>query len=305
MERRDGSVQSYNTPTKKNLYQNQDPEFSIYRCMVIGVHYIDDKSNITLNSTSPQVTYDVIVLGGPNEGAIIDNVRAAGFLGGDKNYSERIFKAATFDTAKQQLQKQDGDIVFVGFMGGAKTAPFILGGGTQPLDGDKTGARKAEGPRARMEYNGIFIEIDRTGNLVVRRKGGSLNSTTNTFSPNDAGDKLSITISEQKAIINTESGAKLTVDGASDVILSEDKAGGKIKVSGGKIAAGTSSVELLQQISDELEKLITLFTTVAPHKHIGNLGFFSFPPDTEAAWTTAASSLTTIKSNIDSIKGNI
>lgn len=302
MHRPDGSIKSegdYLGEVSGKL------DFSIYRCMVTAVNYIDDPDNITLNALNPQVTYNVIVIGGRYNGAAIDNVRASSFLGGQHNYSERIFRAATSDPEKRNLESQDGDIVFVGFMGGSRNAPFILGGGTQPLDRDNTGARRSEGPRARMEYNGIFFEVDRAGDFTLRRKGGALNSDSNVFIPDQTGNKLTLKVESQKLTIVTEGGAKVTVDGAADEILAEDKAGGKIKLTGGTFAAGTSSIELLQKISDQLAALNTLFSTVASHKHVGNLGFFTAVPDTQSDWNTAASTMNSIKSDIDSIKGSL
>lgn len=72
-----------------------------------------------------------------------------------------------------------------------------------------------------------------------------------------------------------------------------------------KIAFGTGTVELLQQISDELEELKSLFDTVSSHTHIGNLGYPTAPPDTQGDWSSASSKMGEIKGKIDGIKGTI
>ena len=87
--------------------------------------------------------------------------------------------------------------------------------------------------------------------------------------------------------------------------VAETNASSTYTVRSPKIAIGSGGTELLQQISDQLDKLSTLFGTVAPHTHIGNLGYPSAPPDTQSAWTTAKSDMSKIKGKIDGIKGKL
>jgi hypothetical protein len=80
----------------------------------------------------------------------------------------------------------------------------------------------------------------------------------------------------------------------------------ELNLKAGKVALGASGVELLQKISDSLDKLITWANTVgAIHTHIGNLGYPTAPPDQASGYTQLGSDLSTIKSAIDGIKGTL
>lgn len=120
-----------------------------------------------------------------------------------------------------------------------------------------------------------------------------------------------ITDKNSNIIELNSSGAKITdknsntVEMKSGEVSVKESGGGTLKLAGNKVGLGGSSAELLQQISDQLDKLSTLFNAVATHSHLGNLGFPSGPPTTQAQWTTAASDMTTIKGKIDGIKGGI
>ena len=46
--RRDGSIQSSNTPTYQNLSQERLRDYALYRCMVLDYKYVDDSIH-TLN----------------------------------------------------------------------------------------------------------------------------------------------------------------------------------------------------------------------------------------------------------------
>lgn len=191
MKRFDDSVPSANTPIAKNKFY--DYEHGIFKCMVMRVHYTDEETNLTQGAKNPQVTYDVIVIGGKREGHIFNNVRDASALGGQYNYHEKIWRAASepsfvkSDGGKEAIE-QDGDIVFVAFVDGVTDAPVILGGGTSPLDEDQTGATKEDGPRMLFEYNGVNVLIDKDGQLFVTRKKGEQNPDLETFVPNEEED---------------------------------------------------------------------------------------------------------------------
>lgn len=310
MKRADGSILSANFPAHNRLSQNKvDRDYGIYRCMVKAVLYVDDVKNTTFKNK--QVTYEVVILGGMQEGQIIPNVKAMNFLGGENNYSERIFRALESPLSgpgRKVMADQKGDIVYVGYTQGDKTAPIIIGCGTQPLDEDKTGATIADGPRWVEEYNGLKREINKLGELLLTQKTGTLDADKNIFVP-DAADTF-----EQKESWETgekhtrefKSGLKVAIDGVADSYKVTASGGASILAKAGKVAIGTSATELIQQISDSLEKLVTVFTAVKGHIHTaGNLGYPVSGPDTTADWATAASELATIKGLIDSIKGTL
>lgn len=323
-QRTDYSVQSANSPTLENeLYKGKD--FSVYRCMITNVIYTDSPENVTKNSKNPQVIYEAVVLGGFKEGQLIDNIRLSSNLGGDLNYSERILKKTTKRLKVDPLSSHDGDIVFVVFLQGDSSFPIIIGTGTNHQDTTKTGATKSDGPRMVQEYNGIKVEVTKNGDMTLTRKGGSFNSTENTFTTDEAGEKVKVELEGEKTTftyesglvvdvdgandkmdITTAGGAKMSVDGTSGTIELQDNGTGKVKITGDKIAIGASSAELLQQISDQLEKIIDWANnTGAVHTHIGNLGYSTAPPTQASAYTQLGTDLNTIKGLVDGIKGSL
>jgi hypothetical protein len=184
-ERQDGSMQSSNLPSYGGMAKTKvDRDFGIYRCMIVRVNFIDDDSNTTFENK--QVTYEAVILGGPKEGQIIQNVKAMNDYGGEYNYAEKIYRP--IDTKKideKQISEHKGDIVFVGFLQGNTRAPVIIGGGVQPFDKDATGAAKADGFRMRKQYNGVFEEINKKGEFELTRKGGKLDEATGILTPAD------------------------------------------------------------------------------------------------------------------------
>lgn len=182
-ERQDGSVRSANTPVYSQQAKTRvDKDHGIYRCMVTRVYFTDDDQNLTFDNK--QVTYDCVILGGPKEGQIIPNVKAMNAYGGEFNYAEKIYRPIeTKALNEKRLSEHKGDIVYVGFLQGNTRAGVIIGGGVHPLDKDLTGAKKADGFRVRSEYNGVFEEINKSGEYELRRKGGELNTTTGVFAP--------------------------------------------------------------------------------------------------------------------------
>lgn len=143
-------------------------------------------------------------------------------------------------------------------------------------------------------------EVIGRDNSIVEEKDGKAEKMTITFK---SGLAVTIDGANDAVSIITNAGARALIDGANDTIELQDNGSGKLKITGETVAIGASSAELLQQVSDQLQELITLFNGVAPHTHIGNLGYPSAVPDTQALWVTAASNLSTIKGLVDGIKG--
>lgn len=182
-QRRDGSIQSSNLPAHKTLAKTRiDRDFGIYRCMIVRTNFVGQESNLTFENK--QVTYEAVILGGPKEGQIIQNVKSSGDYGGQFNYSEKIWRPIdTKELNEKKISEHKGDIVFVGFLQGNTRAPVIIGGGVQPNDIDSTGSTSDTGFRMRKEYNGIFEEINKNGEYELRRKGGKLSSENGVFTP--------------------------------------------------------------------------------------------------------------------------
>ena len=266
--RQNGSIQPSNTPTPSNTMMAQD--FNLYRAMVTRVIYVDDAANITTNAQNPRVLYDVILLGGFASGQIISNCRMSSSLGGNNSYEEKILKAASKKTSDVALQKNDGDIVLIQFLQGNPNFPIIVGmdlGITPNFDP----ATKSDGPRFVWEYNGVNILINNDGELVITRKGGTLNSVSGEFIPDDS-ENVEITIADNQIKLSTQAGMILNL---------KDN----------KVAVGTSSVELLDTLSQLVGAMVT-------ETHLGNLGYSTSPPQN-------ASTYTQLKAKIDQIKGTV
>lgn len=347
--RTDYSVQSSNLPVKRELaYNRANRDQNTHRGMVIDVLYVDDPRNPTRNSQNPQMVYDVILIGGPREGQIIKNCRSMNALGGKSNYAETVYRKASkpfVGVGALRLNQQDGDIVYVEFVDGDQSAAVISGLGNHPLDKDNTGATKSNGPRMVWEYNGVFNEVNKNGELTIRRKGGTYKSPDDFFEPVKTGDEVTIQLKKNQLVqtvakdaikndmdgntesmtITFKSGMKVTIDGKNDVVKIESKGGAKatidgktgevhlkdngtgaLRIKGSKVALGASSAELLQQISDTLDKLKTFFQNVdATHTHIGNLGYPTLLPVETAQFIQVATDLGTIKGLVDGIKGTL
>lgn len=302
-QRWNGSIQSGNTPVyNQGGYETQD--FGLYRCMVIGVLYADDPLNISMNSQNPEVLYECVILGGFQSGQTFSYCRLADWLGGDSNFSDRTLTPSSKELSKARLSEHDGDVVYILFNQGSSEYPVIIGLGKGI--NNKNAAKMEEGPRVLSEFNGLSLEINNQGEYSVTRKGGTLSTDTGRFTPGESFESK-INLKKDEVIeVLTLSGARVIIDGKNDSIELKDKTGAGAKFSASKIALGSTSIELLQQISDQLDKLITFFNNVdATHDHIGNLGYPSSPPETAAEFTQLGTDLTTIKSNVDSIKGTL
>ena len=151
------------------------------------------------------------------------------------------------------------------------------------------------------DVNGNKVILDYQDNNIRIESVG----TTDFVTANDRADTTGGNQTEDVTGDRTETvGGNLTVTVAGDINI-EASGGAKGKFAGGQVAFGTDSTELLQQISDQLADLQSLFSTVAPHTHIGNLGYPSAPPDTQAAWQASSGTMASIKALIDSIKASL
>lgn len=324
MKRRDGSIQSANLPAFSKLAKNRiDRDFGIYRCMVSRIHFVDDPLNTTYGNK--QVTYEALVLGGPREGQILQNVKAMSDYGGQYNYSEKIYRPISIRNFQNTpLSNLDGDIVFVGFLQGNTRAPVILGAGVQPQDINFIGATSSNGYIDQRQFNGIYQLINKNGEYLLQRKGGTIDPNSGVFVPDSEGNVSSINLQQEQIIcqvgagaithtldgaaetmtVTFQSGMTVTLNGQADSAQIKTSGGGEINIVAGKIAIGAGSTELLDQLSKALTKLATFFNSVdSSHTHLGNLGYPTAPPTQASGFSQIGSDLTAIQGMIDGIKG--
>ena len=226
------SVVSNNTPTPTNNFARQDN--NLYRCMITKVCYTDDPLNVTSNAPNPNVLYEATVLGGFFEGQLLSNISLASWLGGQFNYAERTLRAASRPLNEVPLSEQDGDIVYIQFIQGDRLAPVIIGLGTQPLDGDGTGAATADGPLWVEQFNGVETRIDNMGNYSVIRKGGTLEEGVFTPNETEADYTGQISLSDEDLILRN--GDYTAVITSNDITISN--------MDGDSIVIGSGNVEI-------------------------------------------------------------
>jgi len=292
--------------------------------MITKINFIDDPNNTTFENR--QVTYEAIIIGGPKEGQILQNVKAMNEYGGEFNFSEKIYRPInTKNISDLPISEHVGDIVYVGFLQGYTRAPVIIGAGDQPNDTSLSGATSKDGLIDHKQYNGIYQAIDKNGNWIIQRKGGTYDSDSISFVPNENANLASIQLIDQKVIhavgnnvsstmdgatekitVVFKSGMTVTLDGKADSAKIKTAAGGEINIVKEKIAIGNGTAELFDQLSKALDKLSTFFQSKdATHDHIGNLGYPSSPPETASDFVQIGTDLAAIKALIDAIKGSL
>lgn len=301
--RPDGSIQPTATPTYQNAGRKED--HAIYRCMITKVIYVDDPLNITTYSPNPRVLYDVVVLGGFASGQIISNCRLASDLGGNDAYWERTLRASRKKVSKSKLAEQDGDIVFVQFVQGHTGFPVITALDQGLNTTLKIGATKAQGPMSLRQFNGVWEQINKDGELILKIKGGKADSDTGAFAPSSTSLITTKFDKNEKYTRTFKSGLAITEDGKNDKFAVANKAGAKLNLTKDKIAFGSGSVELLDKFSALMTQLETLLTSMATETHIGNLGAPTGPPLNAAAYNSVKTAITDIKTSIEGIKGSL
>lgn len=143
----------------------------------------------------------------------------------------------------------------------------------------------------------VAIELDELGNFEVRlpdaaTEGGILKIPKGGLKFQLGSDFNIIGDKGMKAIFKSE--------------VSYEASGAKARLGNGRVAFGASGIELLQKISDALDKIATWAgTTGATHTHIGNLGIPTLAPMEAAQYIQLQGDLTKLKVDIDTIKGSL
>jgi hypothetical protein len=216
-----------------------------------------------------------------------------------------------------------GDLVYIEADTGYAEYPIAWGNVTKGLDEapELPEYFKRDIPSNRGIYtpNGHSIELD-DGIATVSNAPVDNNFTTENRGiriTTKAGNKIHISedTENQKQFIVLEdvNGNKIELDYKDNIVNINSmgevniiaSGGAKGKFNQGKVAFGTSSVELLEQLSQTLQTLITLTSSMQTETHTGNLGYPTAPPDNAGDYAAAESSLSNLKGLVDSIKGNL
>ena len=283
--RSDGSVQSGSAPTAD---RSRKEDFGLYRCVVTKVIYVDDAANISSNSSSARIMYDVVVLGGYASGQIISNCRLSSDLGGESGFYERVLRYCSSEISRGRLSDADGDIVYVQFIQGHTGYPVITALDNGIHTSDKIGASSSVGPRMIREYNGVRETINNSGEWIQEVKGGTAEPSTGKFTAS-ASPLVSTVISKDEKYTQTfRSGLNLVIDGAGDTAVLTTRSGVKVNVNGAgnkitlekggtiieldgngdKISLKGGFVDLGSSVSDFVTMFTELATAFNSHYHL-------------------------------------
>ena len=156
-----------------------------------------------------------------------------------------------------------------------------------------------------------FFKMDVTGSLELNDNATSdfqnirIDKPSGTLTINSGKISLKMTKSSQQVDLNCEI---LNINSTTSITQKtqqfETDATTSVKIKSPQVAIGTDSVELLQQIIDQLDKISSfLGETGATHTHIGNLAIPTGPPLQAGDYIKLQSDLATIKGKVSSIKG--
>lgn len=179
MFRPDNSLDSANNPVQGNMPEAKD--FGLHKAIVLQAVYTDDQDNTTKSSSAPRVLYKVQVIGGPRDGQLFAHAEDMTQFGGVSNYSERIWKGTTTFTRSdianlaltfEPLNKLNGDVVYIQFIGGDINFPIIVGGAKHSSNAVAC-ATLTDGPRFKTRFNGITKEINKDGEYTWTKANGA------------------------------------------------------------------------------------------------------------------------------------
>jgi hypothetical protein len=216
-----------------------------------------------------------------------------------------------------------GDLVYIEADTGYAEYPIAWGNVTKGLDEapELPNEFKRDVPTNRGIYtpNGHKLELD-DGVANATNAPVDTNFTTENRGiriTTKAGNKIHISEDsdnqKQFIVLQDVNGNKIELDYKDNVVNINSigevnitaSGGAKGKFDQGKVAFGTSSVELLEQLSQTLQTLIDLTASMQTETHIGNLGYPTAVPDNAGDYGAANSSLSSLKGLVDSIKGNL
>lgn len=228
--RQNGSVQSGNVPTVGNRKERVDNR--LYRCMVTDIKFTDNQLNITGGDENPRVMYDVIVIGGPMAGRVINNCRTMNQYASKYSYFERTLRKSSKKVGEVRLSEHDGEVVFVKFIQGNVLYPVIIGCDESLQITNSPEAKRDEAPREIKEFNGVRMEINNKGEWIVTRAGKKAGvSQEGKFEPNLDTILAQLQMVENNIIFKDQT-KTFTMENPEEFYLREYKTGLSIKEDG-------------------------------------------------------------------------
>lgn len=146
--------------------------FGLHEMVVIGRKYVKDVGN----RSRAQVEYECRDL---ETGDILPGCRRLDVMSGLTNGDDDVLHPATKlrpgapgkFSRQSPAQDTDGDRVLIGFIGGSRTRPVIIGVFRHSLA--TYGATAIDGERRLTQHQGTTIEIKSNGEYVINHKSGS------------------------------------------------------------------------------------------------------------------------------------
>lgn len=212
---------------------------TLYRAQVEEVLYVDDERNKSKQCVEYNLTLTSYKA---NDGyRRIYNARSINSLGGLNDFSEIIYQPKTQELTrgkeggKAYPENTNGDFVMVMFLEGNEQSCVILGSWYHPrtnIPESKTKrAKKEDGHRVKFEYNGVVVEINKDGELIMQSLGGPRDINGNLTNSGNGGILIKLG-KDGKITLDTQSQPKVTIDKNSNEVVVES---GSVKIGSGAI----------------------------------------------------------------------
>lgn len=189
------------------------------------------------------------------------------------------------------------------------------------------GSRTPEGVFERPETHPTVQKIDNTGSykiydnekqiihldrvakkITLLQNAETIKLEEGKFTSEDEGDfqnKIEMDKETQTITVTTQGGATVKVDGKNGEINIKDNGEGTLKIKDNKVGLGIPSAEVVTELSNFLQEMISHMEDLQIETHLGNLGYPTDVPINASSYASTAGALQAIKSLIDSIKGGV
>ena len=227
----DGSIMSnaLSLGQKKTFFQRTKEKTGRIKCRVEEVLFSDDERNSTVNSSNPQVEYNLTILGGPEAGRKLFNVKSTVPLGAGSPFNAgEVVHTPNLegDPSKEgdhgkSAEETSGSVVLIDYLHGHETAPIISHSLKHPKSG--YAAKKEDGYRSIFEYAGFQFGFDKDGALTAMYGGGHKDKDGKPANEEAAG-----------SMITFAKNGSITLDDGKGQTIGIDKENKKISIASSK-----------------------------------------------------------------------